>query len=80
MRVVPKTVFSELTALELATLDETLEIQSHGETVGYFLSPTSWHILYLVITGIEWDDKDELGYDALDIVIGPQTQGDEGEG
>jgi hypothetical protein len=37
MQAIAKTTFSEMTALELATVAEIIEIQSHGETVGYYI-------------------------------------------
>jgi hypothetical protein len=49
MHVIPKTVFSEMTALMMAGFDELVEIQSHGETVGYFMAIEAYQTIDFAI-------------------------------
>jgi len=42
MRVVTKTVFSDMKGVELAAVDEVLQITSSGTAIGYFVPPEIW--------------------------------------
>ena len=75
MRTIQKTEFSGMSSGAMVAVSEVLEIRSVKTTLGYFVPAGVWELLRLVIVGIEWDDTDELGHEALAIVQGDQEEG-----
>lgn len=71
MRVVQKTEFSEMTALELIELETPIAVQSHGKNVGVFLSIHNWQVIKGAISIAQWPtgaNQRQLGFDAAEIV------------
>jgi hypothetical protein len=60
MRVVTKTEFSQLTAVELMAVTEDLQITSNKTVIGYFVPPSMWHEYELALAdaraALEGDD------------------------
>jgi hypothetical protein len=74
MQTVSITNLREMTGVELVVLNEAIEITSNKTTIGYFVPAVVWEILRVVIVGAEWNDADELGREALDIMQATTNQ------